>query len=83
MSKLEKRLRALANGVELPWNKIAALLESLGVNVQAPTGGGSHYKIFVNGKLPLTVPVHNGKIKKVYAKKIAEFLSEFINVDEQ
>ena len=45
--------------------------------------GGSHYKIFVKGKLPLTVPVHNGKIKKIYAKKIAEFLSEFIDVDEQ
>ena len=83
MSKLEKRLRALASGVELPWGKITALLESLGVNVQAPTGGGSHYKIFVKGKAPLTVPVHNGKIKKIYAKKIAEFLSEFIDVDEQ
>ena len=82
MSKLEKRLRALASGVDLPWNKIVALLESLCVNVQAPTGG-SHYKIFVKGKLPLTVPVHNGKIKKIYAKKIAEFLSEFIDVDEQ
>lgn len=83
MSKLEKRLRALASGVELPWGKIVALLESLGVNVQAPTGGGSHYKIFVSGKSPLTIPVHNGKIKKIYARKIAEFLSEFINVDEQ
>ncbi|MBQ7884377.1 MAG: type II toxin-antitoxin system HicA family toxin [Phascolarctobacterium sp.] len=82
MSKLEKRLRALANGAELPWSKIVALLESLGVNVQAPTGG-SHYKIFLIGKPPLTIPVHNGRVKKIYAKKIAEFLSEFIDVDEQ
>ena len=53
MSKLEKRLRALASGVELPWAKITALLESLGVNVQAPTGGGSHYKILSKERLHL------------------------------
>ncbi|MBQ9763622.1 MAG: type II toxin-antitoxin system HicA family toxin [Phascolarctobacterium sp.] len=82
MSKLEKRLRALANGAELPWSKIVALLESLGVVVQNPSGG-SHFKIFIKGKTPLTIPVHNGKIKKIYAKKVAEFLSEFIDVDAQ
>lgn len=83
MSKLEKRLRELSNGVELPWYQITTLLEGLGMKVQAPTGGGSHYKIFVKGKPPLTIPVHNGKIKKVYAKKIAEFLAEFIDVDQE
>ena len=46
MSKLEKRLRALANGAELPWSKIVALLESLGVVVQNPSGGSQNKRFF-------------------------------------
>lgn len=49
MSTLEKKLLALANGKELPWNKTASLLEKLGVKVIPPTGGGSHFKIIYPG----------------------------------
>ena len=81
MSKLEKRLRALAAGKDLPWDKIVVILEHYGVTVQPPRGGGSHFKVFVEGREPLTVPVHSGKVKKIYAQKISEFLKEFIEVE--
>ena len=45
MSTLEKKLLALAEGKDLPWNKIVALLKAYGVLVQPPRGGGSHFKI--------------------------------------
>ncbi len=76
MSTLEKKLLALANGKELPWNKTASLLEKLGVKVIPPTGGGSHFKIIYPGHDTIVVPVHNGTIKKIYARKIAELLSD-------
>lgn len=78
MSQIEKRLRDLAAGNELPWYKVAALLVHFGATVQAPNGG-SHYKVFIKGKPTLVIPVHNGMIKKVYAKKISDYLEEYIN----
>ena len=78
MGQIEKRLRALSEGKDLPWNKVVTLLEHFGATVQAP-GGGSHYKVFIKGKPPLTIPVHNGKIKKVYAKMISDYLHEVMN----
>lgn len=76
MTALEKRLLALANGKELPWNKTAALLEKLGAKVIPPTGGGSHYKIIYPGYDTIIVPVHKGAIKKIYANKIAMLLAD-------
>lgn len=43
--------------------------------VQTPRGG-SHHKIICEGHETIVVPVHNGKIKKVYAKKIADLLAD-------
>lgn len=74
MSSLEKKLLALANGKELPWNKIVSLLLAYGVVVEPPRGGGSHHKIICEGYDTIIVPVHNGKVKRVYARKIAELL---------
>lgn len=76
LSALEKKLLALANGKELPWNKIAALLAAYGVLVQSPRGGGSHYKLICQGHATIIVPVHNGKVKRIYARKIAELLAD-------
>ena len=45
MTSLEKKLRALANGKDLPWDQTKALLERLGAEVIPPRGGGSHFKI--------------------------------------
>ena len=78
MVQIEKRLRALSEGKDLPWNKVVTLLKYFGATVQAPSGG-SHYKVFIKGKPPLTIPVHNGKIKKVYAKMISDYLHEVMN----
>lgn len=78
MGQIEKRLRALSEGKDLPWNKVVTLLEHFGATVQAPSGG-SHYKVFIKGEPPLTIPVHNGKIKKVYAKMISDYLHEVMN----
>ena len=75
MSTLEKKLLALANGKELPWNQIIKILEAYGIIVQTPRGG-SHHKIICEGHETIVVPVHNGKIKKVYAKKIADLLAD-------
>lgn len=79
MGQIEKRLRALSEGKELPWNKVVTLIEHFGATVQAPRSGGSHYKVFIKGKPTLTIPVHNGKIRKIYAKMISDYLSEYIN----
>lgn len=76
MTTLEKKLLALANGKELPWAKTAALLEKLGAKILPPTGGGSHFKIIYPGHDTIIVPVHKGKIKKIYANKIAALLSD-------
>lgn len=76
VSTLEKKLLALAKGKELPWNKIAALLTAYGVLVQPPRGGGSHYKLIYHGHTTIIVPVHNGKVKRIYARKIAALLTD-------
>ena len=49
MTSLEKKLRALANGKDLPWDQTKALLEKLGAEVIPPRGGGSHFKIVCKG----------------------------------
>lgn len=49
MTSLEKKLRALANGKDLPWDQTKAFLEKLGAEVKPPTGGGSHFKIVCKG----------------------------------
>ena len=76
MSTLEKKLLALAEGKDLPWNKIVALLKAYGVLVQPPRGGGSHFKLICSGHATVVVPVHNGKVKRIYARKIAELLAD-------
>ena len=81
MTKLEKELKALSNGKDMPWDKVVRVLNRCGMKVQNP-GSGSHYKIFISGRAPITIPVHKGKIKKVYAKKIAEILGEYANKKE-
>lgn len=78
MTTLEKKLHALSSGKDLPWHQVVSLLLAFGATVQQPTGGGSHHKIIYPGKETIIVPVHNGKIKKIYASKIANLL-ESIN----
>lgn len=55
------------------------LLEYYRAKVQPPNSG-RHFKVFMQGKTPLIIAVHNGRIKKIYANKIAEYLSEFIDL---
>lgn len=74
MTTLEKRMKVLSDGKELPWEKVVTLLEKFGAKVEAPRGGGSHFKIIYPGQDTIIVPVHNGKIKRIYASKIANLL---------
>ena len=74
MTTLEKRMKALSDGKELPWEKVVTLLEKFGAKVEAPRGGGSHFKIIYPAQDTIIVPVHNGKIKRIYASKIANLL---------
>ena len=74
MTTLEKRMKALSDGKELPWEKVVTLLEKFGAKVEAPRGVGSHFKIIYPGQDTIIVPVHNGKIKRIYASKIANLL---------
>ena len=74
MTTLEKRMKALSDGKELPWEKVVTLLEKFGAEVEVPRGGGSHFKIIYPGQDTIIVPVHNGKIKRIYASKIANLL---------
>lgn len=74
MTALEKKLRALSNGKDLPWEQTKSLLEKLGAEVKPPTGGGSHFKIRYLGQHSMSIPVHKGKIKKIYAHLIANLI---------
>lgn len=76
MTSLEKKLRALANGKDLPWDQTKALLEKLGAEVKPPTGGGSHFKIVYKVYSTMYIPVHKDPIKKIYARQIADLLSD-------
>lgn len=80
MTSLEKKLRALANGRDLPWDQTKALLEKLGAEVIPPRGGGSHFKIVCKGYSTITmyIPVHKGSIKKIYARQIANLLNDLV-----
>lgn len=73
MTSLEKKLRALANGKDLPWDQTKALLERLGAEVIPPRSGGSHFKIVCKGYSTI---VHKDSIKKIYARQIADLLSD-------
>lgn len=76
MTTLEKKMKALSAGKELPWDQIVSLLENYGARVEPPRGGGSHFKIIYPGHATIIVPVHKGKIKRIYASKIASLLEE-------
>ncbi len=76
MPSLEKKLCALANGRDLPWDQTKALLEKLGAEVKPPIGGGSHFKIVCKGYSTMYIPVHKGSIKKIYARQIADLLND-------
>lgn len=78
MSTLEKKLLALSNAKELSWKQVVNVLKAYDIIVTPPRGGGSHHKILYPGHETIIVPVHNGKIKRIYAKKIAEFLLDVI-----
>lgn len=76
MTSLEKKLRALANGKDLPWDQTKALLERLGAEVIPPRSCGSHFKIVCKGYSKMYIPVHKDSIKKIYARQIADLLSD-------
>ena len=78
MTSLEKKLRALANGRDLPWDQTKALLEKLGAEVIPPRGGGSHFKIVCKGYSTMYIHVHKGSIKKIYARQIANLLNDLV-----
>ena len=78
MTFLEKKLRALANGRDLPWYLSIALLEKVGAEVKPPTGGGSHFKIVCKGYSTMYIPVHQGSNKKIYARQIANLLNDLV-----
>lgn len=78
MTSLEKKLRALANGKDLPWDQTKALLERLGAEVIPPRGGGSHFKIICKEYSTMYIPVHKGSIKKIFARQIANLLNDLV-----
>lgn len=69
MGQIEKRLRALSEGKDLPWTKVVTLLEHYGANVQAPNSG-SHFKVFIKGKPPLIIPYTMEELKKFMQQKL-------------
>lgn len=73
MTSLEKKLRALANGRDLPWDQTIALLEKLGAEVKPPTGGGSHFKIRYSDRQSLSIPVHKWENQKSLCSYYCKF----------
>ena len=76
MTSLEKKLRALANGKDLPWDRCIAFFGRLGAEVIFPRSSGSRFKIVCKGYSTMYIPVHKDSIKKIYARQIADLLSD-------
>ena len=57
-------------------SSLVSLLAGYGVEVRPPRGGGSHHKLICPGYDTIIVPVHDGRVKKIYARKIAELLQD-------
>lgn len=70
MTSLEKKLRALANGKDLPWDQTKALLEKLGAEVKPPTGGGQGIQYNVH---PCTQRLHQKNLCSSDCKFIERF----------
>ena len=77
MTSLEKKLRALANGKDLPWDQTKAFLERLGAEVISPRSSGSHFKIVCKGYSTMYIPVHKDSIKKDLCTSDCRFIERF------
>lgn len=75
MTSLEKKLRALANGKDLPWDQTKAFLERLGAEVIPPRSGGSHFKIVCKGYIQYNV---HPCTQRLYQKDLCTLDCRFI-----
>lgn len=83
MSKQEKlRAKLKNNPNDAKFSDIRKLLEQVGFALDRITG--SHH-IFVKDEITFVIPVHNKKVKTIYAKRVIELLEQTENQggDEQ
>ena len=76
MSKFEKllqRIKNLDNG--LRFEELKKILESLGYEMNSPSGGSSHFTFRKKGHIPSTIPKHE-PIKTVYVRLVKEAIEE-------
>jgi predicted RNA binding protein YcfA (HicA-like mRNA interferase family) len=59
---------------ETRFAELRRLLESHGWELTRISG--SHHVFTKPGKLPISIPVHRGKVKKVYVKKVQKIIEE-------
>ena len=76
MTSLEKNSRSGQRQGFALGTRPKALLERLGAEVIPPRSGGSHFKIVCKGYSTMYIPVHKDSIKKIYARQIADLLSD-------
>lgn len=58
----------------VPFRDLRRMLEQAGYTLERVNG--SHHLFTKAGERPISVPVHSGKVKRVYQRKIEKALSE-------
>lgn len=73
MTKKEKRLEDLQNlKADASFQVVKTVLEENGYELTASKG--SHFRFKKSNKPSISIPVHNGKVKKVYIKEILKLI---------
>lgn len=58
--------------------KVVNILNSIGYTLRGISG--SHYHFKKDGRAPLTFPVHNGKVEKLYLKDLRTIIQTEFNL---
>ena len=73
MTKKEKRFEDLKNlKADAPFQLVKSVLEEDGYELTASKG--SHFRFKKANKPSISIPVHNGKVKKIYIKEILKLI---------
>ncbi|MFC0188245.1 type II toxin-antitoxin system HicA family toxin [Fictibacillus aquaticus] len=83
MSRIRKRFEKIMNNPkDVKWDLFVTVIEHYGITVDNPSGG-SHFIVYSDDDDEMIpVPVHNNRIKTVYAKKIIALI-EKLNSEEE
>lgn len=84
VSRVAKRLARLLQDNGAKWDEVLKILRHYGLEIREPKGG-SHWVVLHPSRkdtFPISVPVHNNRVKAVYIKKVIALLGEVISDED-